>query len=596
MKRWFFSGVALAWLAGAFGTSGALAQQPVRPAVPPARAVAPPPRPAAQQVLTPAPQAIAIPPRVADEAPCNIVFMGLLLEVSPELWKQKPELFQGDLSTVQSRLKPLMQANAVSVMTQPTLVLQDGQTGFTQVEQLFQGERIGNTFRVTPQVEKATKMIHLQVESSWSSVAPVSPHRDERIQSQIIQNTTRTYCKVADGASLCIPGPCVTGLERGQQLFLVMATRIKSEKEIAGLISKQAPHQAPPAVPTVVPMTRVPAPQQPAPVVPVKAVAPAVPAPKEIAIECRRVLVPDAAIPELYKQVGIASQQVTACPDQDCCQKPVTMTQDQLRALLEKVQGVSTARVVQMPRVVANHGEAAEIRVGEDLHTVVGVTLGYDPATGAMVQKVQREVIPLGIKYTVKPVWQAGAKTLAMTMVFEENTLQAPVEAMPVPGTQDETMPRERPRLNTHKFQAEFTVCPESSAVFLGRVLPGASVEPDSTSITSKIPYVNRLFRNTGTTRSAQREILIVTPRAMTECSESGCHAVQQPACPGGQCQLRETLVDSKVRLVSSPAEPCQLKALLEAYSAACAVGNKERAAALAVQALALDPTCFSRK
>lgn len=591
MKRWFFSGVALAWLAGAFGTPGTHAQELPPPALPPARAVAPPPRPAAQQVPTPVARAIPAPPRVAEEAPCNIVFMGLLLEVSPELWKQKPELFQGDLSTVQSRLKPLMQANAVSVMTSPILMLQDGQTGFTQVEQLFQGERIGNTFRVTPQVEKATKMIHLEVEATWSSVAPVSPHRDERIQSQIIQNTTRTHCKVADGASLCIPGPCVAGLERGQQLFLIMATRIRSEKEIAGLISKPAS-----AVPTVVPMTRVPAPQQTAPVVPVKAVAPAVPAPKEIAIECRRVLVPDAAIPELYKQVGIAAQQATECPDQDCCQKPVTMTQDQLRALLEKVQGVSTARVVQMPRVVANYGEAAEVRVGDDLHTVVGVTLGYDPATGAMVQKVQREVIPLGIKYTVKPVWQAGAKTLAMTMVFEETTLQAPVEAMSVPGTKGETMPRERPRLNTHKFQAEFTVRPETSAVFLGRVLPGASVEPDSSPITSKVPYVNRLFRNTNAAQPAQREILIVTPRAMTECSESGCHAVQQPACPKAECQLRDTPVDSKVRLVSSPAEPCQLKALLEAYSAACAAGNKERAAALAVQALALDPTCFSRK
>lgn len=142
----------------------------------------------------------------------------------------------------------------------------------------------------------------------------------------------------------------------------------------------------------------------------------------------------------------------------------------------------------------------------------------------------------------------------------------------------------------------------------------------------SKVPYLNRLFKNVGYGREAQQWVLLVTARIIREDADAGPERAEtlrrsygdvQKLCPGtplaalaaraaaAPATVPAAVPAATVRGASeeqeAPASAVSraervLAELVRAYDAACAAGRKDEAARLAGAALALDPTCFHRR
>jgi len=97
--------------------------------------------------------------------------------------------------------------------------------------------------------------------------------------------------------------------------------------------------------------------------------------------------------------------------------------------------------------------------------------------------------------------------------------------------------------------------------------------------ILSRIPYINRLFKNVGYGRERMTLLVLLTPRFLA--NES-----RQRLAPVGREEMSEPAAKGK---------NAQLEKLLSEYEKACEAGHRVKAYKIAEEALKLDPACFSR-
>src|SRR5262249_42938007 len=115
---------------------------------------------------------------------------------------------------------------------------------------------------------------------------------------------------------------------------------------------------------------------------------------------------------------------------------------------------------------------------------------------------------------------------------------------------------------------------PDGGTVLLGGIkrLTEKSTECGTPAL-SKVPYASRLFKNVGYGRESENVVVMVTPRIITEEQEevrqAGCKEKPR-ACPD-----------------------CKLAKLVRQHHEAGAAGHADEARRLAIECLAIDPTCF---
>jgi Bacterial type II and III secretion system protein len=121
----------------------------------------------------------------------------------------------------------------------------------------------------------------------------------------------------------------------------------------------------------------------------------------------------------------------------------------------------------------------------------------------------------------------------------------------------------------------------------------------------SRIPYLERLFKNVGYSQETRQLMVVLTPRIVVpESEELKARVKEPPEYPGLQLGDRhaeklaifEMTEESAVKV--EPRQNRMGKAvadLVKAYREACAVGQIEEAEKLARAALLLDPTCFAK-
>jgi Flp pilus assembly secretin CpaC len=130
--------------------------------------------------------------------------------------------------------------------------------------------------------------------------------------------------------------------------------------------------------------------------------------------------------------------------------------------------------------------------------------------------------------------------------------------------------------------------------------------------VLSKVPYVNRLFKNVGYGRETEYLLVMVTPRVVAHAEEeapqaakaaekktarrakgTSAGAMEESEGPADSPRPRKKDRDPGERPAHPPEGP--VAELVEAYHQACADGRLDEARKFAALALALDPTCFSR-
>ena len=117
---------------------------------------------------------------------------------------------------------------------------------------------------------------------------------------------------------------------------------------------------------------------------------------------------------------------------------------------------------------------------------------------------------------------------------------------------------------------------PDGGTVLLGGLKRETEVRhEDDTPILSRVPYVNRLFKNVGYGRETQMVYVLVTPRIVVHEEEDW----------------------PPYQTVVKPNDPKPLLSeLLQAYDEACAADQKKDATRFARAARTIDPTCFAKR
>jgi type II secretory pathway component GspD/PulD (secretin) len=273
----------------------------------------------------------------------------------------------------------------------------------------------------------------------------------------------------------------------------------------------------------------------------------------------------------------------------------------QVAQLIEGVQGDMRSSVMQAPKLTVLNGQSSVIRVMEKKYFVTGVTTTHD-ADGNIVFIPKNEAHDLGLETTVQPAISADRRHVQLHLKVNHAALAS--EAVPlVPfttyikpvmrdGTKGEPVPFtqyiQQPQIEKHAVDVTLSI-PEGHTALLGgwRQTHESRTEFDSTPpVLSKIPYVNRLYKNVGYGRETEHVCILVTPRIIM----SGEMEERGAALP---CPKAAGAAEESEPPVAETARQREVTKLLEQYHKACADGRLDDARRAAKQALKLDPTCF---
>jgi hypothetical protein len=182
----------------------------------------------------------------------------------------------------------------------------------------------------------------------------------------------------------------------------------------------------------------------------------------------------------------------------------------------------------------------------------------------------------------------------------------------------------QRPVVTDWNMQTALAIPDGHTALLSGGKMVGVVRNECDPPILSKVPYVNRLFKNVGAAEEIEHVLVLVTPRIIVheaeERAESGALIGATTGAligHGSNSQRPELARPARVQVKEGPSGSILLgvgvntdagltgsiagtekkvRKLLDKYDQACAQGRLEEAKKLARRALNLDPACFSRQ
>lgn len=260
----------------------------------------------------------------------------------------------------------------------------------------------------------------------------------------------------------------------------------------------------------------------------------------------------------------------------------------QLKAFLEMCQGDRRTNIMTAPKVTVFEKEPAVIEVLDQRKFVTEMTAKI--VDGQTVLLPKSEAVDLGVKLKLRGEISKDGKQIQTAVELKKTDLaQAVTPLQPVTiiqartgqdGKPAEPMPFttfiEEPKVITRAVNDQLAIQPGQSAIiYAGAATMETRVE-NTPAMLSRIPYLNRLFKNVSYGMESNHLILVLTPRVISP---------EKPCV--NQC---------KAEAVVKAMPHHQLPLLLKAYHAACAEGDMDDARRLAIECLAIDPTCFGKK
>jgi hypothetical protein len=208
----------------------------------------------------------------------------------------------------------------------------------------------------------------------------------------------------------------------------------------------------------------------------------------------------------------------------------------QVRKLLEAVQGDRRANVMQAPKVTVANGQASVIRVGDEHRFVTGVDVSDEG--GQVMARPRTETITTGLQMGVRPVISADRRFVRLELAVSKSELAANVPLFPVvlplksaDGGEPVVFTQfiQQPSVVAQTMQQTVTV-PDGGTVLLGGMKTVHEARTEyGPPVLSKVPYVNRLFKNVGYARETEHVLVMVTPRVIVTEEEE---AKPTAACP----------------------------------------------------------------
>jgi general secretion pathway protein D len=269
----------------------------------------------------------------------------------------------------------------------------------------------------------------------------------------------------------------------------------------------------------------------------------------------------------------------------------------QLRGLLDAVQGDRRTNITQAPKFTLLNGQTGTIFVGETQFFCLSGDAGK-AAGGNIVYSPQSHPIDLGVRITTQPVASPDRRLVNLYLKVEEKEL-----GLPTTGTRE--LERQR-RVLSRELEKTLAIPVGQTAVLLGGRRVVECRNEYGPPILSKIPYVNRYFKNVGYGRESMLEFVLVTPRIVPL---DGTPAPNEAAVKRGYEHLETLAPCSRItdmtkpdarseqgkallrELEPAPSRPSDVVAVLQkAYLQARAEGRVEEAEKLARALRDIDP------
>ncbi|MBV9123032.1 MAG: hypothetical protein JO112_06730 [Planctomycetes bacterium] len=301
------------------------------------------------------------------------------------------------------------------------------------------------------------------------------------------------------------------------------------------------------------------------------------------------------------------------------------LNDSQLHQLMDMVQGDRRTNVMQAPKMTLCNGQAGTLSLMDRTYFMTGMDV--EPSGKTVTFHPKNEPTDLGFRLTLQPVISPDLTSVQVYLKMEQTNLASPeVPLMPVTfpiqaDGQDVPVAQflQQPQIRTMTIEKTAVIPDGKTVVFGGLKREVESRTEFGPPILSKIPYLNRLFKNVGYSREPELVYLLVTPRILPPEEVEGIPTQTQMACAVRQFQERclgtwlgDMISDCLDNMtakcevptaeeqdlpdaVETPVDPQAgvLAELLKAYDDACAAGHSREARKYARAALMIDPLCF---
>jgi len=204
----------------------------------------------------------------------------------------------------------------------------------------------------------------------------------------------------------------------------------------------------------------------------------------------------------------------------------------QVYMFMEAAQGDRRVHVMQAPKLTMYNGQTGSISVQDQQFFVTNVgVVGFG---GQIVFVPLNNPFPLGVEVTMQPVVSADRRFVrlnanvrlanlssALVPLFPITTFITPVfeggaQGQPIPFTQFV----QQPALSLVSIQTSVSI-PDGGTVIMGGLKTLSEGRNEfGPPVLSKVPYVNRLFKNVGFGRETQSLLIMVTPRIIINAEE----------------------------------------------------------------------------
>jgi type II secretory pathway component GspD/PulD (secretin) len=194
---------------------------------------------------------------------------------------------------------------------------------------------------------------------------------------------------------------------------------------------------------------------------------------------------------------------------------------------MEAAQGDRRTNVMQAPKLTLFNGQTSTLSITDQQFFVIGVQVVQ--AGGQLVFAPQNTAFPTGVQLTIQAVVSADRRFVRLSLAPTLTNLSSPVTALfPITtfitpvfegGAQGQPVPFtqfvQQPNFTTVTVQTTVSV-PDGGTVLLGGLKTLREGRNEfGPPVLSKVPYLNRLFKNVGYGREAESLLLMVTPRVI---------------------------------------------------------------------------------
>lgn len=201
-----------------------------------------------------------------------------------------------------------------------------------------------------------------------------------------------------------------------------------------------------------------------------------------------------------------------------------TLSDAQLRTLLDTVQGDRRSNVLQSPKVTLFDGQEATVRATQQESFVTGQEATR--VKDAVVLVPKKTVVETGTILTLCAKASADRKNVSVRVYYTDARVEGTTEVIPVTtqitpvfegGSRGKPVPFTQylqvPKVDTISIEKKDLTIPSGGHM----ILPGPTRQQETRQefgppVLSKIPFVNRTYKNVGIGRETVPTYLIVSP------------------------------------------------------------------------------------